>query len=250
MRQQILITGGGTGIGRALAERMASHDWHVIVVGRRPEPLAELVEQWPGKIQAVVADVGNPDDRLRIDEALKGPLQALVHNAAVLSPVGSVLNLQPEDWREHMAINLEGPWFLTKQLLPKLQEGSRILNVSSGAAHRPIYGWGAYCLSKASLYMLSQLLQEELAARQIWVGSVRPGVVDTPMQAEIRGLSPENFPMVEQFRQYKATGALEPVERVAQFLHWLLVDVAGPQLGQREWDIRETEWRAAWEKLA
>jgi NAD(P)-dependent dehydrogenase (short-subunit alcohol dehydrogenase family) len=106
-----------------------------------------------------------------------------------------------------------------------------------------------YCTSKAALFMLGQLLKSELAQRNIWFGSVRPGIVDTPMQAEIRALEPEDFPMVEQFRQYKATGALVTSELVAQYLEWLLLEVSGPQLGEREWDIRDAEWQSAWQKL-
>ncbi len=55
--------------------------------------------------------------------------------------------------------------------------------------------------------------------------------------------------MVEQFRQYKATGALVTSELVAQYLEWLLLEVSGPQLGEREWDIRDAEWQSAWQKL-
>ena len=70
------------------------------------------------------------------------------------------------------------------------------------------------------------------------------------MQAEIRALEPENFPMVDQFRQYKATGTLVTSELVAQYLEWLLLEVPGPQLGEQEWDIRDAEWQSAWQKLA
>jgi len=138
---------------------------------------------------------------------------------------------------------------LTQALLPNLVENSRVVNISSGAAHQGISGWGMYCTSKAALFMLGQLLKDELAQRNIWFGSVRPGIVDTPMQAEIRALEPENFPMVEQFRQYKATGALVTSELVAQYLEWLLLEVSGPQLGEREWDIRDSEWQSAWQKI-
>lgn len=149
-----------------------------------------------------------------------------------------------------MATNVEGPLFLTQALLPNLVENSRMVNISSGAAHQGIPGWGMYCTSKAALFMLGQLLKDELVQRNIWFGSVRPGIVDTPMQEEIRALKPESFPMVEQFRQYKATGALVTSELVAQYLEWLLLEVSGPQLGEREWDIRDTEWQSAWQKLA
>ncbi|MFZ8995272.1 MAG: SDR family NAD(P)-dependent oxidoreductase [bacterium] len=250
MMKHILITGGGTGIGRALAERFAAKGWRVTIVGRRLNLLQEVARDYPDKISIISADVGSIQDRQKIVAEAKGTLDLLVHNAAVLGPVGPILDQSPEDWKSHMATNVEGPLFLTQALLPNLVENSRVVNISSGAAHQGIPGWGMYCTSKAALFMLGQLLKDELAQRNIWFGSVRPGIVDTPMQAEIRALEPENFPMVEQFRQYKATGALVTSELVAQYLEWLLLEVSGPQLGEREWDIRDTEWQSAWQKLA
>ena len=248
--KHILITGGGTGIGRALAERFAYKGWRVTIVGRRLELLQEVAQEYPDKITFVSADVGSIQDRQKIVAEAKGTLDLLVHNAAVLGPVGPILDQSPEDWKSHMATNVEGPLFLTQALLPNLAENSRVVHISSGAAHQGIPGWGMYCTSKAALFMLGQLLKEELAQRNIWFGSVRPGIVDTPMQAEIRALEPENFPMVEQFRQYKATGTLVTSELVAQYLEWLLLEVSGPQLGEREWDIRDAEWQSAWQNLA
>lgn len=248
--KHILITGGGTGIGRALAGRFADKGWRVTIVGRRLNLLQEVARDYPDKISIISADVGSIQDRQKIVSEAKGTLDLLVHNAAVLGPVGPILDQSPEDWKSHMATNVEGPLFLTQALLPKLVENSRVVNISSGAAHQGIPGWGMYCTSKAALFMLGQLLKDELAQRNIWFGSVRPGIVDTPMQAEIRALAPKDFPMVEQFRQYKATGALVTSELVAQYLEWLLLEVSGPQLGEREWDIRDAEWQSAWQKLA
>ena len=248
--KHILITGGGTGIGRALAGRFADKGWRVTIVGRRLNLLQEVARDYPDKISIITADVGRNQDRQKIVAEAKGTLDLLVHNAAVLGPVGPILDQSPEDWKSHMATNVEGPLFLTQALLPNLVENSRVVNISSGAAHQGIPGWGMYCTSKAALFMLGQLLKDELAQRNIWFGSVRPGIVDTPMQAEIRALEPERFPMVEQFRQYKATGALVTSELVAQYLDWLLLEVSGPQLGEREWDIRDAEWQSAWQKLA
>ncbi len=248
--KHILITGGGTGIGRALAGRFADKGWRVTIVGRRLNLLQEVARDYPNKISIISADVGSIQDRQKIVSEAKGTLDLLVHNAAVLGPVGPILDQSPEDWKSHMATNVEGPLFLTQALLLKLVENSRVVNISSGAAHQGIPGWGMYCTSKAALFMLGQLLKDELAQRNIWFGSVRPGIVDTPMQAEIRALEPKDFPMVEQFRQYEATGALVTSELVAQYLEWLLLEVSGPQLGEREWDIRDAEWQSAWQKLA
>ena len=114
MNKHILITGGGTGIGRALAERFAKKGWLVTIVGRRLNLLQEVAQENPDKITFISADVGKIQDRQKIVYEAKGTLDLLVHNAAVLGPVGPILDQNPENWRTHMATNVEGPLFLTQ----------------------------------------------------------------------------------------------------------------------------------------
>jgi NAD(P)-dependent dehydrogenase (short-subunit alcohol dehydrogenase family) len=89
-------------------------------------------------------------------------------------------------FEETLQTNAVAPLFLTQALLPALRAGSRVLHISSGAAQRPFPSWGAYCASKAALHMLYGVLAAELGASGVAFGSVRPGVVDTPMQDRIR----------------------------------------------------------------
>ena len=124
IKKHVLITGGGTGIGRALAKRFAAKGWQVIIVGRRSELLQDVVGQYPDSIRAITADVGKYEDRPIITFQVIEPLHLLVHNVAVLGPVGSLLDVSLEDWRSHIASNVEGPLFLTQELLPKLVESS------------------------------------------------------------------------------------------------------------------------------
>lgn len=140
---------------------------------------------------------------------------------------------------------MEAPLFLTQTLLPLFAPNARVLTISSGAAHRPLRGWGAYCATKAGAYMLYQLLAEELRDRDIAVGSLRPGVVDTPMQDHIRELSPADFPAVERFRALKAEGGLVDPSDVALFARRLLMLNDRARFSSGEWDIREH-----WEALA
>ena len=109
IKKHILITGGGTGIGCALAKRFAAKGWQVIIVGRRSELLQNVVSQYPDSIRAVTADVGKHEDRQIITSQVQEPLHLLVHNAAVLGPVGPLLDVSLEDWRSHIASNAEGP---------------------------------------------------------------------------------------------------------------------------------------------
>ena len=248
MKKTALITGAGTGIGRALSEFLIEAGLQVIAVGRRPQPLEPLRASHPDAVVAVSADVGTEAGRLAIAEAVAGAvLNLLVHNAAVLEPAGPLAEMSLEAWREHQAINLEGPLFLTQALLPRLESGSRILHISSGAAHTAIQGWAAYCMSKTALHMGYQCWRNELQARGVLVGSVRPGVVDTPMQEAIRDFDETAFPLVEKFRAFKADGELEPPERVACFLGWLLLKAPEATFTAQELDIRDETLWSNWE---
>jgi NAD(P)-dependent dehydrogenase (short-subunit alcohol dehydrogenase family) len=235
-----VLTGASSGIGYALAKRLApSHS--VVAVARRAEPLQQLAREHP-RIEPCVADVAKPDDPARIAAAVGDrAVGYLIHNAGTLEPVGPLLEQPPEAIRQSLAVNVEGPLALTRALFSRMAQGSRILHISSGAAHRALPGWGAYCTSKAALYMVYEVLKAELAGSGVVIGSLRPGVVDTPMQALIRRQAAEDFPAVEQFRALKANNQLTTPDDCARFIAAVLLDTDAGRFTGREWDIRE-DW--------
>jgi len=234
----VVITGAGSGIGQALASHYASRDQPVMAIGRREAPLRELADDYP-MVRAVPADVATDAGQSAIIEALDDrSVAALVHNAGVLEPVGPLLDQSAEAFRSHLAINLEAPIALSRALRPRMDTDGRVLHVSSGAAHRAMPGWGAYCISKAALHMAYQVLKTELAGQAIHIGSLRPGVVDTPMQALIRSQTVADFPAVENFRALKANDALTSPAQVATFMAAVLA-LPGERFSEQEWDIRE-----------
>lgn len=239
MNELAIVTGGGTGIGQALVQRLVTEGLAVIAIGRRSEPLEALARARPDQIEPTPADVATPEGRERVAEAVSGRrIRYLLHNAGVLEPIRPLAVVGLEEWRYAQAVNVEGPLFLTQRLLPYLADG-RILHISSGAAHHPIAGWGAYCTSKAALYMIYQVLDLELHTREIAVGSVRPGVVDTPMQELIREQDSDRFPDVERFRELKRTGGLVSPEGVADFIWQLLTRTTPDEFAGQEWDVQE-----------
>ena len=233
-----VITGGGTGIGRALALRLAEQGNAVLVVGRRAGPLDDLADRRAG-IEACPADVSTGEGQAALEAAVGArPVRFLVHNAGVLTPVGPLLAQSAEAIRRSLAINVEAPIALTRLLRDRMGEGGRILNISSGAAHRALPGWGAYCTSKAALYMVYEVLKQELAGTGIAIGSLRPGVVDTPMQSLIRAQDESDFPAVARFRALKEAGELTSPEDVARFIDAVLA-LPAETFSRGEWDIRE-----------
>ncbi len=235
-----VITGAGSGIGRALTRELSlRHKMEVLAIGRQPDKLRETQAADKTYIRILAADVSTVSGREKISAALKNTesLRFLVHNAAVLEPVVPLSEMTVEQWRMHQSINVEGPLFLTQRLLPKLK-GGRILHISSGAAHNSYAGWGAYCTSKAALHMLYLVLKEELKAKGVAVGSVRPGVVDTPMQDQVRQTDETVFPDLDKFIRLKENNQLFRANDVAAFLAHLLLNIPAETFSEKEWDMR------------
>jgi benzil reductase ((S)-benzoin forming) len=104
------------------------------------------------------------------------------------------------------------------------REGGKkiICNISSGAARKPLSGWGEYCSSKAGLAMFSRVADEELRKQGFRVFSLAPGIVDTDMQSEIRHADERDFPALDRFAAYKSEGLLSTPEEVAEKIFHLI----------------------------
>jgi NAD(P)-dependent dehydrogenase (short-subunit alcohol dehydrogenase family) len=234
----ILVTGGGSGLGRAIAAALADRGRDVLIAGRRRGALEATAAHAPERIAPVAADLTAADGRQAVVDTLADrTLAGVVHNAGTLDPIGPLRSVTLADWRHAMAVNVEAPLFLTQALLPRLAAGSRVLNISSGAAHKGYAGWGAYCTGKAALYMTAQVWRAELGDTGVLVGSVRPGVVDTPMQDHIREQTREAFPNVDRFIQLKQQGKLYRPATSADYVARVLLDSGDAAYADGEWDI-------------
>lgn len=257
----VVVTGAGTGLGRAIALEFASLGYSVLGVGRRMEPLQTLLQEQQkhqsmtttpssSSLKIVSASVATEHGRTAIEAALPphDTIEFLIHNAGVLEPVKPIFDVTLDEFQQHMATNVEGPLFLTQLLLQHdrfNKTSSRILHISSGAAHKPYSGWGAYCTSKAALHMMYRVIDQELQQsdqyRGIRVGSVRPGVVNTPMQDYIRTTSPTIFPDLQRFVDLKRNNQLLPPETSARFIRWLLTETTPEEYAAKEWDVRDSK---------
>lgn len=239
-----VVTGGGRGIGRALALALAERDQSVCIVGRSEGDLIRTAAM-SSNIEYVCADISCPEGRLQVKAHVHhvSVIQGLIHNAGIIDPIQPIGEVDEVSWQQCMATNVNAPLFLTQILLEQLTEG-RVLNISSGAAHFPVAGWAAYCVSKAALSMLTQCWQ--LEQPHIAFASVMPGIIDTQMQAQIREAHHMNPDKRNFFKQLKQNHRLLSSETVAAFLCWLLLDTDTTQYSSKEWDIYDTNHHSAW----
>ena len=281
-----LVTGGRSGIGKAIAKKIATFPFidNVLIVSRSVQESEVAAED--SKFVAVAADIGTAEGRRQVVDKVASlsqenggrQLRYLIHSAGTIDPIKSVLGVQPEELRNGLSVNLEGPFFLSTALYPYMKApddraaAGRILHVSSGAAHgAPPVGWGVYGITKAAFFQSFRVLSREFEhlGGKVVVGSFKPGIVDTSMQGVIRDAPADTMPMVGNFKEMKEKsmeysktstgvsearpppkGALDSPDNVAFFAEWLLLGTSDEEFSNRsddnEYDIRDAKLFAKW----
>lgn len=181
-----IVTGGGTGIGAAIAKRFVLEGVKVCITGRRKEMLDAVVEALPaGLCVACAADITDPAEVERIVATafdLGGKIDILVNNAGA-GAVGGVGGHDIDLWRATLEINLTGPFLLMRAILPHMIKngGGSLVHISSVAGVRSVPEAAAYCTSKAGLIMLGQQVALDYGKYGIRSNVICPGWVRTPM---------------------------------------------------------------------
>jgi NAD(P)-dependent dehydrogenase (short-subunit alcohol dehydrogenase family) len=190
---RIAITGGTSGLGRALVRRLLDAGADVAFVARGRAGVERVCRERPNA-HGIVGDVSRKEDihpiAIQVLGALDG-LDVVVNNASSLGPVplAPLGDTDCEDLERAFATNVLGPFRLTKALLGSLAAAAReggaplVVNISSDAAVTPYAGWGAYGASKAALVHLTHIWDAELAGEGIRMVSIDPGDMDTPLHA-------------------------------------------------------------------
>ncbi len=181
-----IITGGGTGIGAAVAARFVAEGAKVCIAGRRESVLDEAIKSLPkGTAVKCRGDVTNPSDIDRIVKTAAefgGTVNVLVNNAGA-GAEGSITGTSIEDWRKIVEINLVGPFMLMRAVIPYMQKsgGGSIINISSLASLRAIPHGNAYCTSKAGLNMMTMQAALDYGGDGIRCNVICPGFIFSEM---------------------------------------------------------------------
>ena len=181
------VTGASRGIGFEIARQLVDFGWHVGMAARGVDALmnaaAKLEADRVHPVACDVSDEASVADAVAEVTARFGSVTALINNAGVIEPVGRMLETDPSDWMRLIQINIGGVMFASRAVLPSMiaQGQGVIVNLSSGAAHNAVDGWGAYCTSKAGLAMFSRCLAAEYGPQGVRVHDFIPGVVGTDL---------------------------------------------------------------------
>ena len=195
-----IVTGGGTGIGRAIAERFAREGASLLICGRRAEVVEDAAREigaQGGECRGIACDVTREEDIAHLTEVTReylGGLDILV-NAAGIMLFKSIAESDRELWNRLMDVNAYGPlrMFAHTLELMKMRGGGTVINLSSISGNNPFPGSAVYCASKAALQMLSGVMALEAAEHNIRVNCLAPGLVEetelggdmfSPQQAE------------------------------------------------------------------
>ena len=211
-----LVTGGANGIGRAICEAMAAAGAHVVVADLNKDLAIQTAQRFNG--MPVSMDVTNFDaihDRVAEVEQALGGIDILVNNAGIFN-MASLDKISVEDYRRQYDVNVGGTIFTSKAVAPIMKKrGGSIINFASQAGRRGEPNISVYCSTKAAVISITQSLALELAADNIRVNAIAPGVVDTPMWdvVDAQFAEYENKPLGQKKRE---VGNAVPLGRMGQ----------------------------------
>ncbi|HZZ11396.1 MAG TPA: SDR family oxidoreductase [Paraburkholderia sp.] len=229
-----IVTGHTRGLGAALAEQLLARHIAVLGVSRSRHPT--LKQRFPTLLEECeleLADTARVAQWLATD-ALRGFVSGaqtvlLINNAGMVQPIGPIEGQDVAAIATAVSLNVAAPLMLASALAAASIEATdrRIVHISSGAARNAYPGWSIYCATKAALDHHARAVTLD-ANRALRICSLAPGVIDTNMQAEIRGSGTEQFPMREKFEDLKRNGQLATPEACAtQLLDYALSDAFG-----------------------
>lgn len=240
-----LITGVSKGLGESITKLFLESGIHVFGISRNSNArLEKIAKNNTVNFQHYPCDLGKPNEMVEVVDLITRDINKynpsllyLVNNAAVIEPINRVMELEHQSLTDHFQLNAVAPMFLLNQFMNFASSFNTSfigVNITSGAAERPIFGWSAYCSSKASINMFTKTaaLEQEVLKTGYKIIAFNPGIMDTKMQETIRSSTKEAFAEVEKFKGYKINNQLRDPDTVGGVLIDILNDEASIENGK------------------
>ncbi len=252
----VVITGASSGLGKRLAEQAAERGAKVAMVARRKNLLDEMEEVLTAKRKVAksfpgdVTESGSLSGIFSKIRRVFGSVDLLINSAGVVEPIAPLSQVTIEEMHRSLMVNVFGVYQCTREALLQMEKqpaGGTIVNITSGAASRPYFGWSAYCSQKAAVDMFTRTVALETKDKPVRIFAVSPGPFESHMQQAIRSTDEDKFPTREKFIQLYETGRLQTAEKIAT----QILDVAAaawPELSGQVVDLRSEQFRMECER--
>ena len=246
----VVVTGGGTGIGKEIARAFARGGDQVVLCGRNPEPLREAAAEIASdpEVETGVCDVSDDAAVQRfVGEvtARHGTIDVLVNNAGIYGPIGTAVENSPAQWKKTMEINLFGVFLMTHHVAAVMQsKGSGcIINLSGGGATSPKPLYSAYAAAKSGVVRFTEITAIELAPHGIRVNAIAPGFIVTRLHDETLAAGTRAGADLEAVKKKLAKGGDDPQKtaELALFLASPAAEGIDGKLFSAVWD----DWKSA-----
>ncbi|OUD28290.1 SDR family NAD(P)-dependent oxidoreductase [Flavobacterium psychrophilum] len=223
MKKILIITGGNKGIGSGIVWAYKNNDYQIISIARTLNLSLEYKE-----VRQIILDLSKTEDLENTFSQILNTIDEntikriiFINNAGTLGKIGRLENNSSSDIQNAIQVNTITPFLLTSIFLKETQNwncSKKIINISSGAAVKPYYGWSLYCASKAAIDMMTKAVavEQETIKNRTKIIAIYPGVVDTDMQFQIRKNSLENFIDIQRFIDLKESNSLINIETIGQ----------------------------------
>ncbi|HVE55033.1 MAG TPA: SDR family NAD(P)-dependent oxidoreductase, partial [Ramlibacter sp.] len=234
-RHLTILTGASRGMGLAMAQQLLAAGHDLVCISRktnddlaaRARAAGRALEQWPQDLARPETAAARLETWLQSQDAAALASVTLINNAGLIPRIAPVDDIPAAQLAEAMRVDLEAPMLLTAAFLratAAVQAPRKVLNISSGLGRRAMAAQAAYCAAKAGMDHFTRCvaLEQAALANGAKVCSLAPGVIDTDMQAQLRGSSVAGFPERKMFVELKETGRLSSShEAAARVLAWL-----------------------------
>jgi len=237
-----LVTGGGSGLGAAIARALHAGGAAVVVAGRRVEPLRALCAELGARAEWGTCDVADPDSVAALQASVADrEISILINNAGIAGPVAPLTEVGVADWDEVFAVNVRGVFLVCRAFLPAMVErgGGDVINLASVSGKRPLVRRTPYCASKMAVLGLTTTLAFEVGPFGVNVNSLSPGpVVGARMDRNFRLEAERTGTSYEQARDaFVSRAALGRLLTEAEVGSALVAMLAMPGLSGADVDL-------------